>query len=66
MEENKSIIEGFEKTVCPRCRSCKYEIVTNGKDYLYGVEGNFNAVECELCKLWYLNPKPKSDFIKCV
>lgn len=60
------MLQGFENTECPRCKSCQSIIIATGKDYLYGVDGCFSAVECDVCKLWYLNPKPKTDFIKYV
>src|SRR5437867_2966397 len=46
---------------CPRCRSSLSSIVVEGRDYLYGITGDFYASECQGCGLWYQNPRPSDD-----
>lgn len=45
-------------TACPRCGGERSRVVADGKDYLYGVAGQFRAAECGACGLWFQNPRP--------
>jgi len=48
----------LEPVACPKCGRGESHVVVTGKDYLYGVPGEFFAVECERCGFWYQNPRP--------
>jgi SAM-dependent methyltransferase len=48
----------WEHTPCPICGQEKAQPFHTGEDRLYGVEGEFRLVQCEVCRLIYLNPRP--------
>jgi SAM-dependent methyltransferase len=43
---------------CPRCSGEDSISVAVGRDFLYGVPGEFTAVECRRCGLRFQNPRP--------
>lgn len=53
----------MEMVPCPVCGEKKYRILFRSKDCLYGVEGEYQAVECSRCKVWYQNPQPEQESI---
>jgi 2-polyprenyl-3-methyl-5-hydroxy-6-metoxy-1,4-benzoquinol methylase len=55
------MISGFEYVPCPKCGCPSSSIVVKGKDYLYGVSGEYSASECQNCKFWFQNPRPTPD-----
>lgn len=48
----------WELTPCPSCGRDTAQPFHNGKDRLFGVEGEFCLVQCDVCRLIYLNPRP--------
>jgi SAM-dependent methyltransferase len=48
----------MENTNCLICLADKPKILVPGHDRLYGIEGEFNVVECSECGFVYLNPRP--------
>jgi SAM-dependent methyltransferase len=48
----------WEHTPCPACGQEKAQPFHTGEDRLYGVKGEFRLVQCEVCRLIYLNPRP--------
>jgi 2-polyprenyl-3-methyl-5-hydroxy-6-metoxy-1,4-benzoquinol methylase len=48
----------FERVSCPRCGTPQTSHVYSAEDYLYGVPGTFHAESCDLCGLWFQNPRP--------
>jgi len=58
--ENKENIVSSIKTEnksCPNCNSSDYNVIATGPDYEYETCSNiFNIVQCETCKLAYINP----------
>jgi 2-polyprenyl-3-methyl-5-hydroxy-6-metoxy-1,4-benzoquinol methylase len=48
----------LERVVCPKCGSGDSTVKVTAHDYLYGVPGEFCAVSCNRCGLWFQNPRP--------
>ena len=48
----------WEYTACPGCGQEKAQPFHTGEDRLYGVKGEFGLVQCDVCRLIYLNPRP--------
>lgn len=46
---------------CPRCGGHDVRALFSGRDWLYGVAGEFYAAECVACGLWHQNPRPARD-----
>jgi SAM-dependent methyltransferase len=51
----------METVSCNLCGANDSELVLEGKDRLYGIEGTFRLVRCRRCGLIYLNPRPGPD-----
>lgn len=51
----------METISCNLCGANDSELVLEGKDRLYGIEGMFPLVRCRHCGLIYLNPRPGLD-----
>jgi len=50
-----------EKIPCPRCGAAESTIMFEGKDYLYGVPGDYFVSTCRACGLMYQNPRPARE-----
>ena len=56
----------LEEVECPFCHSKNYKKLFKNEDWLYGVNGEYQVVECKDCKWWYQNPQPvKSSISDC-
>lgn len=55
--------DGFEWAPCPRCGEDTSRPVVTGRDTLHGIPGEFTAVECATCGLWFLNPRPTREHV---
>lgn len=55
-----------ETVKCPVCGEDKYQILFQNEDFLYGIEGTYQAAECSRCKVWYQNPQPKKESTACL
>lgn len=51
----------LEEVPCPVCGHKKYRKLFANGDITYGVEGIYQVVECNKCKLWYQNPQPTQE-----
>ena len=51
----------METVNCNLCGANDSELVLEGRDRLYGIEGTFPLVRCRHCGLIYLNPRPGPD-----
>jgi len=54
----------FEYIPCPRCGSTENIRVVKGIDRLHKIPGEYYAVECKECLLWYQNPRPVRSHLK--
>lgn len=54
----------FEAIDCPLCGSNSYKLFCLGGDKMFGHPGRFQVVRCEECGLYYLNPRPRREFIR--
>ncbi len=50
-------------SACPLCGAGSFCVVAMAKDRHYQNLGSFAVVECELCKLWFLNPMPTLEYL---
>jgi SAM-dependent methyltransferase len=50
--------EPLEPTRCPSCLRDESRLVLHGRDRLFGKPGWYRVVECDSCRLRYLNPRP--------
>ena len=50
--------DDFEYTPCPRCGCQDNRTVLKGLDRLHHIPGEYVAVECSRCLLWFQNPRP--------
>lgn len=49
---------------CPACNSDKHKIDMIGvRDYLFGVEGKWNIIKCNVCKSRFISPWPEDSEI---
>ncbi len=48
----------LEPAPCPRCKGTAVKPVCSGRDYLYGIPGEFRVAECARCALWFQSPRP--------
>lgn len=48
---------------CPICESKGENIFLDCKDYNYGISGDWNINQCNNCHSYWLNPRPKKEFI---
>lgn len=53
--------KGLKKVFCLKCGVDDSRIVVTGKDYFYGVEGEYFASKCMACGLWFQNPRPSEE-----
>jgi len=51
----------LEEISCPVCGQRKYKKLFANKDITYGLEGEYQVVECNHCGLWYQNPQPTKE-----
>jgi SAM-dependent methyltransferase len=58
MKHGETISIEMESTACPRCAKRAARPLLSGEDWLYGVPGQFHAVACAACDLWYQDPRP--------
>ncbi len=55
----------LENIECDFCGSDKNSPILTGKDYLFNnIQGEFNIVKCENCKLSFSNPRLRNDQLK--
>jgi SAM-dependent methyltransferase len=48
----------LQEVACPRCNSREAAELVRSPDRLYGIKGEFRAVSCSGCDLWFQNPRP--------
>lgn len=51
----------LEEIPCPVCGQRKYKKLFINKDTTYGLEGDYQVVECNDCGLWFQNPQPTQE-----
>lgn len=51
----------LEPVRCPRCGAEASRRLLSGRDWLYGIPGEFYVAECTGCALWFQNPRPTLD-----
>ena len=51
----------LEKVPCDLCGSVDFDKLVDGKDWEFGVPGDFCVVSCTGCGLGQLNPRPAAD-----
>ena len=51
----------IEYVPCPRCGCEDSRTVVRGIDRLHHTPGEYLAVECLRCRLWFQNPRPSAD-----
>jgi len=51
----------MERVACDLCESTEARLVYRVRDTNYGTSGEFNIVQCNVCQLVYLNPRPESS-----
>ena len=51
----------MQHTVCNFCHADEPSPVLTGHDLLHGIPGEFTLVQCNQCRLIYLNPQPTSE-----
>lgn len=59
VQQEKGI--ALERVACPRCGHENSRIMVKGRDRLYKIPGEYQAVECARCHLWFQNPRPIID-----
>lgn len=52
-----------EEIKCPLCNETDEKFQFHAKDYLYNNEGSWRIVKCNKCKLTYINPRIKEEYI---
>ncbi len=50
-----------ENVKCDICGEDNYKILFKGRDYRFGGKEVFNIVQCNKCKLVYMNPRPTAE-----
>ncbi len=50
--------EPLEHARCPGCLRDESRLVLHGRDRLFGKPGWYRVVECDACRLRYINPRP--------
>jgi SAM-dependent methyltransferase len=56
--------EALELISCPSCDSKQSRLVLHGRDRLFGKPGWYRIVQCQLCDLRYLNPRPTEESLR--
>lgn len=51
------------RTNCPICGGSIKRLMTDVRDVHYGLPGEWQWDECQLCSLWFLNPAPRESFL---
>jgi len=52
-----------ENVPCELCGADEPELLFTARDTLCGIPGVFRIVRCQLCRLVYLNPRPKREMV---
>jgi SAM-dependent methyltransferase len=49
---------------CEVCGSPQHQFLFEGKDRIFGIPGRFKVVQCERCRLIFINPQPDLEKLK--
>lgn len=56
----------FEYAPCPRCGCRDFRTVARGLDRLHHIPGEYQAVACSQCGLWFQNPRPVAGLLATI
>jgi SAM-dependent methyltransferase len=56
--------EPLEPARCPSCLRDESRLVLHGRDRLFGKPGWYRVVECNSCRLRYINPRPTLEALE--
>ena len=56
-------VEFEDINYCPVCNYDGKTIFQNCQDYNFGISGNWNINQCNNCHSYWLNPRPRKEFI---
>ncbi|MBS3921101.1 MAG: class I SAM-dependent methyltransferase [Deltaproteobacteria bacterium] len=54
----------MKNIACEVCGSDQYKFLFKGWDRIFGIPGEFNLIQCEECRLLFINPQPGEEVLK--